>query len=92
MMKTTDIPARPEIPAPSGPIRTAWFTHGYQTAMHDIADQYATGGPEAVLEWLRNNALGERVSPTCTSGHHVRSDCTPGNCAVEHAEHFGYTD
>lgn len=25
----------------------------------------------------------------CQPGTHVRSDCTPGNCEVEHAETFG---
>jgi hypothetical protein len=34
-----------------------WFGMGYQSAMDDIARELAAGGPEAVVEWLRNNHL-----------------------------------
>lgn len=47
-------------PTPTGPIKHAWFSHGYQAAMTDVIQKFNEGGEEALREWVRNNTRWQR--------------------------------
>jgi hypothetical protein len=72
---------RPAVPRPSD-------APGHCTEHGGQADDIVPGTTLCRIcydRWVQAN-------DTCTPGHHVRSDCDPGNCEVEHAELFGIPD
>lgn len=38
------------------------YAKGYQSAMVDIADAYARGGEDEILEWVKNNLIQKEVT------------------------------
>jgi len=56
------LPNREPVPAegPTGPLKHAWYSKGYQAAMVDVIREYRQGGEAALIEWVKNNTKWKR--------------------------------